>query len=76
MYYISSIIEVADGQVMLKTARKYEVTSGKMTFVWPSLDDIIEVGKLTAENADASINRSQRNILNLQSESFRKSCSQ
>ena len=36
---------------MLKTARKYGVTSGKMTFMWPSLDDIIDMEKLTAENA-------------------------
>ena len=52
-YYVSSIVEVADGRVVLKAARKYGDHNGKITFCWPSLDDIFPVNKLCNENATA-----------------------
>ena len=52
-YYVSSIVEVADERVTLKAARKYGEHNGKITFCWPSLDDIFPVDKLGDENATA-----------------------
>ena len=46
-FYVSSIIGTINGCVMLKTARKYGVNGNKITFVWPTYDDIVDVEKLS-----------------------------
>ena len=51
--YVSSIVEVADGRVELKAARRYGDYSGRITFCWPSLGDIFPVDKLCSESATA-----------------------
>ena len=49
-YYLSSIVEVGDNLVTLKAARKYGEHNGKMTFCWPSIDDVFSVTGLTEHN--------------------------
>ena len=51
-YYVSSIVEYGDQCVTLKAARKYGEHQGKITFCWPTIDDIFTVkGGLNAENS-------------------------
>ena len=42
-YYVSSVVELNDELVILKGARKYGESRGKLTFVWPHSDDIFPV---------------------------------
>ena len=49
---MSSIVEVGESQVTLKAARKYGEHQGKITFCWPSINDIFPVvGGLHPENS-------------------------
>ena len=51
-YYVSSVLEVEENQVILKAARKYGDHQGKITFCWPTIDDIYPViGGLHPENS-------------------------
>ena len=51
-HYVSSVLEVQENQVILKAARKYGEHQGKITFCWPTIDDIYPViGGLHPENS-------------------------